>query len=78
MQNGTKHYSITDIKKYQSLALDGSDKLSVTSSRAVTIPDAQSFYIMSLIVNGGMGIQRNKDNATDIGTKTGYYGMLNK
>lgn len=71
MKNGTKHYSITDIKKYQSLTTD--DKLSVTKDKAVTIPNSQSFYVMSLIVNAGMGIQRNKGDANNIGTKTGYY-----
>ncbi len=73
MKNGTKHYSITDIKKYQSLASDGSDKLSVTKDKEVTIPNSQSFYIMSLIVNSGMGTQRNKTDASTFGTKTGYY-----
>ena len=52
LQNGTKHYSITDIKKYSSL--QDSDKLGVTSGYAITIPDAQSFFLMSLMVSCGM------------------------
>ena len=71
MKNGTKHYSITDIKDYTALSSD--DKLSVTNNKAISIPDSQSFFIMSLIVNAGMGIQKNKGDATDIGTKTGYF-----
>lgn len=62
LQNGTKHYSITDIKKYSSL--EDSDKLGVTSGYAITIPDAQSFFLMSLMVSCGM--------STSSGL--GYYG----
>ena len=52
LRNGTKHYSITDIKKYS--LLNDSDKLGVTSGYAITIPDAQSFFLMSLMVSCGM------------------------
>ena len=71
LNNGTKHYSITDIKEYTSLSVD--EKLSVDNNKNITIPDAQSFFILSLIVNSGMGIQRNKANVTDMMNKTGYF-----
>ncbi len=71
LNNGTKHYSITDIKGYTSLSAD--EKLSVDNNKNITIPDAQSFFILSLIVNSGMGIQRNKANVSDMMNKTGYF-----
>ena len=62
LKNGTKHYSITDIGE--------NTKLSISSSK-ITIPDSQSFFIMSLIVNSGMGM---KASAAATGTYTlGYY-----
>lgn len=80
MKNGTKHYSIADIKSAwkkdtsNNLILSDSEKLSVTSGYAITAPNAQSFFIMSLIVNSGMGAEKDFDtgNATTA-TKIGYY-----
>ncbi|SEL47090.1 hypothetical protein SAMN02910353_02672 [Ruminococcus sp. YRD2003] len=79
MQNGTKHYSIADIKsawlkESGSLILSDAEKLEVSSSYAITARNAQSFYIMSLIVNSGMGTEQNftTDNA-NTGNKIGYY-----
>ena len=45
MQNGAKHYSITDITKSDSITIDGS---------AVTINSGQDWFLMSLIINSGM------------------------
>lgn len=71
LKNGKKHYPIVDIKKYSSLTED--DKLSVSSGFAISIPDSQSMFLLSLIVNAGMGILTNTTNTTSIGTKTGYF-----
>lgn len=57
-----KHYSITDIAASGStLSVNSSDKI-------ITIPDSQAFYIMSLIVNSGMG-------ASGLGYASGTYYM---
>ena len=80
MKNGTKHYSIADIKSAwkkdasNNLILSDDEKLTVTAGYAITAPNAQSFYIMSLIVNSGMGAEKNftTDNA-DTANKIGYY-----
>ena len=58
LQNSNKNYSITDLDP--DLA-----KLTV-SSRTVEIPNSQAFFIMSLIINSGMG--------TDGTQVVGYYG----
>ena len=62
LKNGTKHYSITDIGDSTKLAVSGT---------AITIPDAQSFFLLSLIINSGMG-SLNAGNSTDAGL-LGYY-----
>ena len=80
MKNGTKHYSIADIKSAwkkdtsNNLILGDSEKLEVSSDYAITVRNAQSFYIMSLIVNSGMGTEQDftTDNA-NTGNKIGYY-----
>ena len=58
LQNSNKNYSITDLDP--DLA-----KLTV-SSQTVEIPNSQAFFIMSLIINSGMG--------TDGTQVVGYYG----
>lgn len=81
MRNGTKNYSITDIKNYQLLdeevAANSSvkNKLEVSSGRAITAPDAQAFFLMSVMVNSGMSCQDNGQEGS--GTQAGiigYYG----
>ena len=68
-----KNYSITDIKKADSLS--DSEKLDVTSQKKINVPNSQSLYIMSLIVNSGLGIQQgvNKSDLPTTGTVLGYY-----
>ena len=61
LQNSNKNYSITDIDS--SLG-----KLSV-SGTTVEVPNSQAFFIMSLIINSGMG-------ATSV-SSLGYYGTYN-
>ena len=56
MQNGTKNYSITDISP------DLAD-LEVSSTYAIAPKNAQSFFLMSLMVNSGMSY----NNASSIG-----------
>ncbi|SFC39183.1 hypothetical protein [Ruminococcus albus] len=75
LKNGTKHYSIADVD-----STSAGGKLGVTSGRAITVPDGQSLFMLSLITNGGMGIKSAIHNkGTDapgnvtLGTKTGYY-----
>lgn len=64
LQNGTKHYSITDI--------DPSEGNFTVSGSTITIPNAQSFFIISLIVNSGMGM-KTAANATSVTSPLGYY-----
>ena len=71
LNNGTKHYSITDLKDYALLTETG--KLSVDNNKNITIPDAQSFFVLSLIVNSGMGILYTKNGTGSLMTKTGYF-----
>ena len=80
MKNGTKHYSIADIKSAwkkdtsNNLILGDSEKLEVSSGYAITARNAQSFYIMSLIVNSGMGAEKDFDTGNDTASpKIGYY-----
>lgn len=77
-----KHYSITDIKKYSLLSDDPEDgeKLDVQSNYNINIPDSQSFYLMSLMVNCGLSIQQgvNKSDVvsgSELGYFTGYYAL---
>lgn len=58
MKNGNKNYSITDIKQTE-------NKLSV-SGKTIDVPNSQAFFIMSLIVNSGMGTGKK--------AVIGYYG----
>lgn len=48
LKNGTKHYSITDICADEI-------KLKLNSTTSVEVPNAQAWFVMSLIVNSGMG-----------------------
>lgn len=48
LKNGTKHYSITDICADES-------ELKLNSTTSVEVPNAQAWFVMSLIVNSGMG-----------------------
>ena len=64
LQNGTKHYSITDINP--------SEGNFTVSGSTITIPNAQSFFIISLIVNSGMGMKTAAD-ATSVTNPLGYY-----
>lgn len=50
LKNGRKNYSIPDIK----LPSSESDKLGVANNKII-IPDGQSLYILSLIINSGAG-----------------------
>lgn len=63
LKNGTKHYSITDIGTTSVLSVAGS---------AITIPDSQAFFIMSVIVNSGMGAKSTAE-ATSVTNTLGYY-----
>ena len=75
-----KNYSITDIKSAKKknssgvLILSNSEKLDVKSATEIDIPNSQSLYIMSLIVNYGLGIQQGV-NKSDLpsGVSLGYY-----
>ncbi|MBO5576699.1 MAG: hypothetical protein J5956_10455 [Ruminococcus sp.] len=62
LKNGNKNYSITDINPDEA-----TDKLSV-SGTAVSVPGSQAFFVMSLIINSGMGSGGTK------ATNGGYYG----
>lgn len=47
LKNGTKHYSITDINK-------GLTQLDTSTSKDIKVPNAQAFFVMSVMVNSGM------------------------
>ena len=47
LKNGTKHYSITDINK-------DLDQLDTSTSKDIKVPNAQAFFVMSVMVNSGM------------------------
>ena len=64
MQNGTKNYSIADLNSSET----GKLTVAGSTSGSIAIPNAQAFYIMSLIVNSGMGIMKNANTQFD-----GYY-----
>lgn len=59
VKNGNKNYSITDIDPDE-------DMLDVTSGKVINAPNSQAFFIMSLIINSGMG-----SKTTPV---IGYYG----
>ena len=66
MRNGNKNYSIADIDSTPA------NKLKVSSSRAITIPDSQAFFLMSIMVNSGMGLQGDASTGADASVG-GYY-----
>ena len=68
MRNGTKNYSITDISTSES-------KLNVTSGRKITADSAQAFFLMSVIVNSGIGMldwNLNGSSLHDVGSSTAH------
>ncbi|WP_294413224.1 hypothetical protein [uncultured Ruminococcus sp.] len=52
MQNGTKHYSITDIDSSSTNGVKN-DRISIDGN-AVTIDSGQDWFLMSLMINSGM------------------------
>lgn len=74
MRNGTKNYSIADINKDDTA---DASKLYVSGRNGtIQIPTAQSFYIMALIVNSGMGRMYDYNamvNGTASETNSLYY-----
>lgn len=48
LDNGNKNYSITNITSGSTLSVD-------TDDMTIEVPDAQAFFLMSVIVNSGMG-----------------------
>ena len=68
MRNGTKNYSIADISTSES-------KLSVTSGKKITADSAQAFFLMSVIVNSGIGMldwNLNSNSLHDVGSSTAH------
>ena len=63
LKNGNKNYSITDINPDEA-----TDKLSVSGTN-VSVPGSQAFFVMSLIINSGMGA-----GGTQVTNGGGYYG----
>ena len=47
LKNGTKNYSISDLNPSES------NKLSVTTSAAITVPNGQALFVLGAIVNSG-------------------------
>lgn len=68
MQNGNKHYSITDIKSAWKDGINGAagsytnltdgEKINLTTNNVISVPNGQAFFLMSVIVNSGMGINQ--------------------
>ena len=81
LKNGNKHYSITDIISAQKknsnnqLILSDNDKMYVNSSKSISLPNAQSLFTLSLMVNSGMCIMSDYNSATlaSGATALGYY-----
>lgn len=69
MRNGTKNYSIADINADETDLLDVAGGASGLSG-SIGIPNAQAFYVMSLITNSGMGIMPSENGAADLYTQT--------
>ena len=65
MQNGTKNYSIADIKKDESNKLDVGDYSQISDttmySTDVTIPNAQALFVMSLLTQSSTTISSPSD-----------------
>ena len=66
MRNGNKNYSIADINPNEANMLDAK------TGNAIDVPNGQAFFVMSLIVNSGAGIQKGTNDKT-LGTALGYY-----
>ena len=69
LKNGSKHYSITDIKT----GLTDAEKLYPKNNNAIDVPNAQALFLMSLMVNSGMCIMSNYNTATYTSGAIGYY-----
>ena len=65
LQNNNKNYSITDIDPDFGKDQDSDFGKLTASSKTVSIPNSQAFFVMSLIINCGMGT-----NGTNV---VGYY-----
>ena len=66
LQNGNKHYSITDINMNSTL------KLKVTDENEINVPDGQALFLLSIMVNSGMSYQNSATAGTSAGL-LGYY-----
>ncbi|MEE5993292.1 MAG: hypothetical protein V3G42_08630 [Oscillospiraceae bacterium] len=80
LKNGTKHYSIADINKDETNKLDVSAVPTSTSSDGtINIPNAQAFFILSLITQSCAGTAQGAStdyvNSLSYGTNTTVYGM---
>ena len=79
LKNGSKHYSITDIKsalkkENDSYILSDAEKLYPKNNNAIDVPNAQAFFLMSLMVNSGMSIMSDYNTASyTSGANIGYY-----
>ncbi len=67
MRNGNKNYSIADINP------DETNMLDAKTGNVIDVPNGQAFFVMSLIVNSGAGIQKGKNDAGLTTNKLGYY-----
>ena len=79
LKNGTKHYSIADINKDEANKLDVSSVPSAASDGTINIPNAQAFFVLSLITQSCAGTAQGAStgyvNSLSYGTNTTVYGM---
>lgn len=68
LDNGNKNYSITDIS-------DQLDNLSIEGS-TVTVPNGQAFFLMSVIVNSGMGANGSLGYSNSFAKRTAAYDQI--
>lgn len=78
LKNSNKNYSITDIKsalkkENNAFILSDAEKL-YPKNNGIDVPNAQAFFLMSLMVNSGMSIMSDYNTATyNDGAAIGYY-----
>lgn len=79
LKNGTKHYTIADVKKSETNKLSVTPPTSATDDGTISIPNSQAFFILSLITQSCAGTVQTANGgystSLSYGTNTTVYGM---
>jgi len=79
LQNGAKHYSITDINKGETSKLSVTPPASTSSDGTIDIPNSQAFFVLSLITQSLSGTAQTASGdyvaSLSYGINTTAYGM---